>query len=165
MDMDLNTILAQLTMLEPTDLLKVRKTVDALLGGADEQPDTWAGHVWAMLRKSLGKRGLRLPHHSAVQASPDKKRKLSSGAQAIREFLELATGETDEHRLRTNLAFVVETAVRRMERGNAPMSTSVLLNRLTDFPAYVINAYPGCHASPQQFLTVRALFHRSSSVS
>lgn len=163
--MSVNEILAQLTMLEPAQLLKVRKTVDMLLGGTEEAPDTWPGHVWAALRKSFAQRGLRLPHYSVVQSAPDKKRKLADGADAIRDFLAKATGETDEHRLRVSLPFVVETSVRRLARGNAPMSASVVLNRLVDFPAYMVNAFPGCSSSPRQFSMVRALFSKSDPVS
>jgi hypothetical protein len=108
---------------------------------------------------------LRLPHYSAIQASPDKRRKLALGAEVIREFLQFATREQDEHRLRVSLPFVMGVVISRMERGNAPMSASVMLNRLPDMPAYVTAAFPGCTASPQQFSMVRALFSQRGSVS
>lgn len=162
--MSLEEIMAQLSTMGPADLVKVRKTVDMLLGGADDAPDTWSGHVWAALCKALKGRGLRLPHYSAVAASPDKKRRLAEGSDAIRCFLEKATGHTDEHRLRSSLPFLVETCVKRLERGTAPMSTSVVLNRLADFPAYISNAFPGCAASPAQFSMVRALHSRAGGV-
>ncbi len=157
--------MSQLSAMSPADLMKVRKTVDMLLGGADADPSSWEGHVWSALRKCLGAKGLRLPHYSAIQASPDKKRRLAAGAAAIRTFLETATQQTDEHRLRTNLAFVMDVCVQRLEKGSAPMSTSVLLNQLPDFPAYVVNAFPGCSANPRQFSMVRALFSRRPGVS
>lgn len=162
--MDLSELMSHLSTMEPAELVKVRKTVDMLLGGADSAPDTWSGHVWAALCKSLKARGLRLPHYSAIASSPDKKRKLADGAEAIREFLEKATGQTDEHRLRSSLPFVIDTCVRRMERSPAPMSASVVLNRLTDFPAYVASAFPGCAASPAQFSMIRSLHSRSGNV-
>ncbi len=158
-------IVSQLSAMGPADLLKVRKTVDMLLGEADAAPSSWDGHVWDALRKCLGAKGLRLPHCSAIQASADKKRRLSAGALAIREFLESATRQTDDHHLRTNLAFVMDVCVQRLEKGNAPMSTSVLLNQLPDFPAYVASAFPGCSANPKQFSLVRALFSQRRSVS
>lgn len=136
-----------------------------LLGGAEDQPSTWDAYVWSSLRKSLSLRGLRLPAFSAVQSRPDNKRKLAEGADAIRAFLERATGDTDEHKLRSSLPFIVDTCIRRMEKGNAPMSASVILNRLPDFPAYVVSAFPGCNASPAQFSMIRTLFQRKSSVS
>jgi hypothetical protein len=162
--MSLSDILSQLSALEPSQLVKVRKTVDMLLGGADDAPSSWDGHVWAALCNAFRSRGLRLPHYSAVQSSPDKKRKLAEGADAIRSFLEKATGETDEHRLRTSLPFLVDTCVKRMQRGNAPMSASVVLSQMANFPAYMVNAFPGCASSPAQFSMVKALFSKSSGV-
>tara|TARA_R100000951_G_scaffold114960_1_gene121527 strand:+ start:28257 stop:28748 length:492 start_codon:yes stop_codon:yes gene_type:complete len=163
--MSIAELLSHISALDSESLMKVRKTVDMLLAGTDEGPSTWDGYVWDAVRKSLSSRGLRMPAFSAVQSNPDKRRRLASGAEDIRVFIEHATGQQDEHRLRTSLPFVVETAVRLVEKGQAPMLPTVILNRLPDFPAYVVNAFPGCNASPSQFLMVRSLFSKSSPVS
>ena len=163
--MELSELMTQLAGLDAAQLMKVRKAVDMLLGGVDDVPDTWDAQVWDAVSKSLKRRGLRLPAFTAVQSNPDRKRRLAYGADAIRQFLQVATRETDEHKLRRSLAFVAETGVRRMEKGRAPMSASVVLNRLSDFPAYMVHAFPGCNASPNQFSMIRALFHKNPSVS
>ena len=162
--MSLPDLLAQLSELGPADLLRVRKTVDLLLGDAGTAPSSWDGYVWSSLCKSLKGRGLRLPHYSSVQASPEKRRKLAEGSEAIRDFLAKAMGQDDDHRLRTALDFVMDVCVKRMERGNAPMSSSVMLNRLPDFPAYVHSAFPGGAASPNQFMMIRRLHSQHRGV-
>jgi len=162
--MKLTDLLAEISTLDPSQLVRVRKTVDLLLGGADQQPDAWDSYVWDALRKCLKDRGLRLPVFSAIQANPDKKRKLAEGADAIRFFLQKAMQEDDDHRLRVAIPFVVSTSVSRMVKGNAPLSTSVLLNQLASFPAYTANAYPGCASNPAQFSMIRALFHKKPPV-
>ena len=163
--MQLSELLTELAGLDAAQLLKVRKTVDMLLGGVDDVPDTWDAQVWDAVSKSLKTRGLRMPAFTAVQSNPDRKRRLADGADAIRQFLQVATRETDDHKLRPSLAFVAETCVRRMEKGKAPMSAGVVLNRLTDFPAYMVHAFPGCNASPNQFSMIRTLFHKKPTVS
>jgi hypothetical protein len=162
--MKLSDLLNEISALDPDQLVKVRNTVEMLLAGADAVPDTWDSYVWFALRKCLEGKGLRLPALSAIQSNPDKKRKLSAGADAIRFFLERAMGETDEHRLRVAIPFVVSTSVGRMAKGNAPLSTSVLLNQLVSFPAYTSNAYPGCSSSPEQFSVIRKLFQKKPPV-
>ena len=160
--MSLPEILSAVSALDPSDLEKVKKYCETLIGDqADSGSATsWPAVVWDEVAKQLKRRGLP-GRPSRLVLTGKNRQSLEDAAQPMREFLVRVMGTEDDLKLRLGLPLLIDCGLNSMERSGMTLATALIGTVIRDFVASACSAYPGLH-SPGHFRRIYKL-HRDRS--
>jgi len=160
--MDLTEILSAVSGLSEGDLRKVKKLAETILQDEDKDGSAsrWPVFVWEEIGRQLRGHGLHLKPAGMLLRGKGGDR-LASGADSLRSFLVGAMQTDDDLKLRLGLPLVIEAGIKRMQGQNMALVAPLIGSMLHNFPAYLVQAYPGI-GSPRHFRTIWKLHKRSS---